>query len=605
LERKVPIQVGAVIAIQGNAEVTLATGQTKPLSLNDVVNIGDAISAPANSQVVIHTGTHPITVQPGQTLIIDSNSAADQIAGAKADANASDNTEQFDPNELAPTAAGQESETTDQDTSVVDAGISISQLSTLQPLSLEDSLLAANDEITQSPTAQASLLTEDDETSDTLLPTANIGENSDPRTIDLGKINVSEDISVEHAGDSSINASAQALDTQYGTLSVSDTGAWQYQLNNQLGDIQQLSAGDSLKEVITVKGNNANYQLAITINGTNDSAQISGSRSASLTEDINFKGSGKLTITDVDFGEARFNTNAEINTSFGSAQIKGDGSWEYVLDNHSSAIQSLGEGDRLIDSFAATSLDGSSEIIRITIHGTNDTPVFSGSNQSKLYIEDNQETQGKLSIDDADYGESGFIASNDLAGSFGAGSIDEKGNWSYRVDTGNSTIDALSPGQHIYDQFSVSSIDGTNQHIIVAIKGGSEPVGISSMSLEDQALANLDFDQGVLASPDLYIWQASGSNTPEVIEGFTAGIEGDKLVLSDLVIQEGADIDLDQYLQFDIGPEGTTLHITQDSANEPQDILLSGFDASLHGSSDSEIINNLINSGNLEISSLA
>jgi len=603
----VPIQIGAVIAIQGSADVRLANGEVKALSLNDIVNVGDTISATDNSQVVIHTGTHPITVKPGETLLVEPGSASEQISAAKADAQIQ--TETFDPNELEPTAAGQPNETAEE--GIVDSGISISQLSTLQPLSLEESLLAANesDSDPQQTEKIATSFTLDDDASGDLLPTIQSQTNEQALSnIDLGKISVSEDINIERSGHLSLNAAPQTLDTQYGSLTVSDSGAWQYQLNNQLSEIQQLAAGESLEEFITITGNDSiSYQLAISINGSNDSAQIDGDRKASLTEDQQFSSKGKLNINDIDFGEARFTVNSEIKTSFGSAQINGDGTWEYALNNQSSAVQGLGENDRLIDSFAATSLDGTNEIIRITINGTNDTPIFSGSNQSSFYVEDSQDAQGKLSINDADFGESVFIASQTLDGRYGTGSIDEDGNWSYRIDPQIDEVEALVSGQSIYDQFTVSSADGTAQSIIVAIKGGAEPVDITAEAMTDQALAQLDFDNDVLSSPDLYIWQASSSiaeSSVEVITGFTAGTEGDKLVLSDLMIQQGDDVDLEQYLQFDVGPEGTTLHITQESANEPHDILLSGFDASLHGSSNSEIITNLINAGNLEISSI-
>lgn len=602
-----PIQIGAVIAIQGSADVRLANGEVKALSLNDIVNVGDTVSATDNSQVVIHTGTHPITVKPGETLLVEPGSASEQISAAKADAQTQ--TEPFDPNELEPTAAGQPNETTEE--GIVDSGISITQLSTLQPLSLEESLLAANesDSDPQQTEIIATSFTLDDDTSGDLLPTIQPQTNEQaPSNLDLGRISVTEDINIERSGTLSLNAAPQTLETQYGSLTVSDSGAWQYQLNNQLSEIQQLAAGESLEELITITGNDSNsYQLAISINGSNDSAQIDGDRKASLTEDQQFSSKGKLNINDIDFGEARFTVNSEIKTSFGSAQINGDGTWEYALNNQSRAVQGLGENDRLIDSFAATSLDGTNEIIRITINGTNDAPIFSGSNQSSFYVEDSQEAQGKLSINDADFGESVFIASQTLDGRYGTGSIDEDGNWSYRIDPQIDEVEALVSGQSIYDQFTVSSADGTAQSIIVAIKGGAEPVDIAAEAMTDQALAQLDFDNNVLSSPDLYIWQASSSiaeSNVEVITGFTAGTEGDKLVLSDLMIQQGDDVDLEQYLQFDVGPEGTTLHITQESANEPHDILLSGFDASLHGSSNSEIITNLINAGNLEISSI-
>src|SRR5258707_12350116 len=59
--------------------------------------------------------------------------------------------------------------------------------------------------------------------------------------------------------------------------------------------------------------------------------------------------------------------------------LAADGHWSYSADNTQTAIQQLGAGQSLTDSFTAVSSDGTaSQQITVTINGTNDVPVLGG-----------------------------------------------------------------------------------------------------------------------------------------------------------------------------------------------------------------------------------
>ena len=68
--------------------------------------------------------------------------------------------------------------------------------------------------------------------------------------------------------------------------------------------------------------------------------------------------------------------NGEIG-DFGSFSINANGAWSYTLDNTDPAVQGLGVGQTLSDSFMVMSADGTaSETVMVTVHGSNDAPVF-------------------------------------------------------------------------------------------------------------------------------------------------------------------------------------------------------------------------------------
>ena len=55
------------------------------------------------------------------------------------------------------------------------------------------------------------------------------------------------------------------------------------------------------------------------------------------------------------------------------------GVWTYTLNNANSAVQALNVGDTLTDTFTVTTVDGTPQVVTITINGTNDAAIISGT----------------------------------------------------------------------------------------------------------------------------------------------------------------------------------------------------------------------------------
>ncbi|KEQ17775.1 tandem-95 repeat protein [Endozoicomonas numazuensis] len=106
---------------------------------------------------------------------------------------------------------------------------------------------------------------------------------------------------------------------------------------------------------------------------------------------------------------------------------------------------------------------------------------------------------------------------------------------------------------------------------------------------------------------DTFIWGASDvgtSGTPaqDTIMDFQIGQGGDKIDLSDVLVNESEP--LDQYLSLNFDNGDTTIEVKPDADGDvTQKIKLEGVDLSGYGggSSDTEILNNLIDDGNLQI----
>ena len=64
---------------------------------------------------------------------------------------------------------------------------------------------------------------------------------------------------------------------------------------------------------------------------------------------------------------------------YGTFTIDAAGVWTYTLDNNNTAVQALNVGQTLTDTFTATTVDGTEQLVIITITGRNDAAVISGA----------------------------------------------------------------------------------------------------------------------------------------------------------------------------------------------------------------------------------
>ncbi|MBW8720214.1 MAG: VCBS domain-containing protein, partial [Variovorax paradoxus] len=191
------------------------------------------------------------------------------------------------------------------------------------------------------------------------------------------------------------------------------TVSWNYSVANAA--TQYLAQGQTATETFIVSiddghGGTVQQQITVTVTGTNDVPVIGGIATGAVSEDgsmPNLSTGGALTIADVDQGQSNFAPQASVagSNGHGSFTLAADGSWTYIADNSQAAIQQLGAGQSISDSFTAVSSDGTaSQVVTVTITGTNDVPVIGGVATGAV-SEDastpNLSTGGALAIADA------------------------------------------------------------------------------------------------------------------------------------------------------------------------------------------------------------
>ncbi|MGY3451765.1 T1SS-143 repeat domain-containing protein [Bradyrhizobium sp. USDA 4353] len=152
---------------------------------------------------------------------------------------------------------------------------------------------------------------------------------------------------------------------------------WTFTVNDS--DIQSLRASDHIDQTYTVQlndghGGTSTQTVTVTVNGANDAASISGPATGTVKEDGTLTAGGTLKVTDVDSGEAVFQTPASLAGTYGNFTFNAaTGVWGYTLNNSAGNVQALNDGEVKHDTLTVKSLDGTaSQIIDVTINGTNE-----------------------------------------------------------------------------------------------------------------------------------------------------------------------------------------------------------------------------------------
>ena len=303
-------------------------------------------------------------------------------------------------------------------------------------------------------------------------------------------------------------STATASANGFGTYTLTAAGVWAYTLDNSNPAVQSLNAGQHLTDTFTVNSLDGTAQLVtVTINGTNDAAVIAGTSSGTVVEAGGVANgvlgtptaTGTLTDTDVDNTPNSFQavTTSTVSAGgFGHYTMTAAGVWSYALDNSNPAVQALNAGDTLIDTFTAFTVDGTSQLVTVTIHGTNDAAVITGTATGTVLeaggvnnsILGTPTATGNLNSTDVDNPNDAWTvvsAPTISAGGYGSYTLTTAGVWTYALDNSNPAVQSLNVGDTLTDTFTVATVDGTAQLVTVTINGANDAPVITTATGQD------------------------------------------------------------------------------------------------------------------------
>ena len=103
-----------------------------------------------------------------------------------------------------------------------------------------------------------------------------------------------------------------------------------------------------------------------------------------------------------------FAIKSTLNGTYGSLTVNQNGTWTYNLANGQANVQALAQGETVTDSFQVQVADQfgatATQTVNVTVTGTNDAPVMTGTTTGSVQEDNNPLVTGHLSATDVDHG---------------------------------------------------------------------------------------------------------------------------------------------------------------------------------------------------------
>ncbi|WP_218089807.1 VCBS domain-containing protein, partial [Salinivibrio sp. BNH] len=311
----------------------------------------------------------------------------------------------------------------------------------------------------------------------------------------------------------------------YGSLELVD-GNWTYTLDQSA--VQSLDAGDQVTDTITLTASdNTQQDIVITITGTDDAPEVTGSFIGSVTEgnvgDAPVTATGSITISDVDGDDNPTFANTTETGTYGSLELV-NGDWTYTLDQ--SAVQNLDAGDQVKDTITLTASDNTQQDIEITITGTDDAPEVTGELVGSVTEGDVGDAPvtitGTIAISDVDGDDNPTFSDTTEAGTYGSLELVD-GNWTYTLD--QSAVQSLDAGDQVTDTITLTASDNTQQDIVITITGTDDDPDVSGEFVGSVTEGN-EGDAAVTASGTLSINDVDDGDAPSFADTTETGTYG-------------------------------------------------------------------------------
>jgi len=412
-----------------------------------------------------------------------------------------------------------------------------------------------------------------------------------------------------------------ALQGRYGTLFIIPGGGFQYVVNNANPDVQALrTAGNFISDffgydIVDTGGLTSSSVLQINIHGANDTPVANGDTATAVEAGGTNNGTpgqdatGNVLTNDTDVDSVALGETKQVNTvrydgpgggriipltngqpttllaNFGTLTINTDGSYRFVVDNSSAAVQALSPGDTLVEQFTYQMIDAgglkSLTVLVITIQGANDAPVAvddhgtasagasDGSpapvNASGNVITGNGGVGADTDVDNDDQppatqlkvdgvrsglesaggtlspvangapaaitGTVARLADNRvITGNFGRLTLNQDGSYSFDVNSADPAIRALTAGQSLDVIFTYRIHDSgglTDQaQLVITVTGVNDPPVVNPVRVDAIEAGGLNNNQ-------------PGLNPTGSIRGAYSDPDGDNLTVSGVVSPNG------------------------------------------------------------------
>jgi VCBS repeat-containing protein len=217
--------------------------------------------------------------------------------------------------------------------------------------------------------------------------------------------------------------------------------------------VNELKTGESLTEHFQVKTSDGQTKdITVTIHGEDNQAYLEVvdpnllpvnpnlyEDRTSFSDPTKLYAGGLIRVHDPDHDDAQAIAHSETTAHGGHFWVSRSGSWSYTIDNNSSEVQNLGSGESFTESFTITSKDGSaSQVVTVTIHGSNDNPLVTSQVQLATGTEDSPLTLTQAELlahsHDIDNNDVGRLTVDNLQADHGTVRDNHDGTYTFTPD---------------------------------------------------------------------------------------------------------------------------------------------------------------------------
>lgn len=245
---------------------------------------------------------------------------------------------------------------------------------------------------------------------------------------------------------------------------------------------------------------------------------------ANVSEDGVLQASGNALANDADpeGRPLRITTAGTFTSAYGSLTLNASGTFTYSLANASNAVQSLAQGQTVIDSFNYTATDddpvgaaSAGSTINISIRGANDVPVAAADTAAAS--EDNVlVATGNVIANDLDV-DAGtrlqVVAPGTFAGTYGSLSLASDGSYAYTLSNAAAVVQSLGRNRQVVEHFGYSVTDGfanAASSLDVTVSGRNDAPTLA-LPLPDQVVST--------SGNTAYSWQMPAGSFVDVDQG--------------------------------------------------------------------------------------
>jgi len=246
-------------------------------------------------------------------------------------------------------------------------------------------------------------------------------------------------------------------------------------------------------QVVDDSGNSFSKEFSVDVIDVNEAPEAVADAS-STTENASIKVDVLANDTDVDHGhtftlDGVSNVSGKGSVSIVDGQLQFDPGTDFDYLN-------AGATEQVIVNYTMSDEHGleSSNTFTITVTGTDDSPVVSGTHAG-MVIEDGFGTaSGTLSISDVDEGDYPSFTSGTIAGIYGSLTMADDGFWTYELN--DASVQSLDAGDTATDTITLTASDGTEHAITISINGTEDLPTldvVSTVSVDEDGSKTISF----------------------------------------------------------------------------------------------------------------